>query len=246
MNWVVTAFHFLSVFFTFRQRSHKPQSGYCFVCCNELFLLSGLCEYAVLYLAAHPHHSTFQRCLWPTLNPLSSLKETRYKGLGAGEWIFTHAAGESLKMLTGLRKTGEIITKSRQRVGYAPLPSWVQRRRDMFVWFWPIYSGKCMRESIFMMQIFLFFFKLDCSLIHCHFNVSQQLIHFILFHVALKIQINMMLISTCYIMNLECNMFIFNINIQLYFSSINNLYESFRPLMYGSTLHFDYELAWRY
>jgi len=61
----------------------------------------------------------------------------------------------------------------------------------------------------------------------------------------------MMLISTTYyITNLECNMSIFHntfiFNIQLHISLINNLYESFRPLMYGSTLHFDHEIAWRY
>jgi len=68
----------------------------------------------------------------------------------------SHAAGGSHKMLTGLTKTGGIIAKSRQREGSAPLPNWVQRRRDMSVWFWPIYSGKCICRSQFFLQ-------LDCN-----------------------------------------------------------------------------------
>lgn len=151
MNRAMPVFHFLSIFLTFRQSLPEAQNAYCFVCCNELFLLSGLCEYAVLYLAAHPHHSTFQRCLWLTLNPQTRLKETQREAAKENE-IFTHAVRDVDWSCRSRRNQSQNHVR---REGYAPLPGREQTDKNIFVWSWTTFSGKRTWEFKRLLDFFL-------------------------------------------------------------------------------------------
>lgn len=103
-------------------------------------------------------------------------------------------------MLTGLKKQEE---SSQNHVRELDI---VQRSRKMFVWLWPIYAGVNFHDAhyIFTPTFFCFFF-LQIGLKFSVILILACILHFILFHLALKIKINMMVFSTAYYITLSGN-----------------------------------------